>query len=83
MKVEVITRSEKCLEDMDYQDRMKILVDGNVVFDVYDGEHEDNNLARNFNDCYDAHHLLRMGWRAGKAGEEFEMTISEDDGDVG
>ena len=50
------------------------IVDG---FHVHDGEPEDNNLGRNFNDCYKLPGLFKKIHEAGKNGEK--LTITESD----
>ena len=48
MKIEVITLTEESSERREYNEALTIKIDGKKVFEVYDGEHEDNNLMRNF-----------------------------------
>lgn len=58
-----------------------IIVDGEKVFDVGDGEPEDNTLGRNFNDCFGIPDLLQKAYNAGKSGEQLEITRSDKDPD--
>ena len=55
----------------DWRYSLDIVVDGESVFSVGDGEPEDNSLSRNFNDCYNIVALMRRAFEAGKRGEEF------------
>ena len=79
MKVEIITLTEAALEERDYCDILFIKINGKKVFEVSDGEPEDNNLGRNFNDCYQIRNLLEMAHEAGKKQEELSVTASEVD----
>ena len=71
MKVEQKTRTNDELEDFDYRDRLEILIDGKSVFEVWDGEPEDSNLSRDFNDCFSIVDLMKHSHQAGLDGEEF------------
>jgi hypothetical protein len=45
-----------------------------------DGEPEDANLNRDFNDCYKIIKLMKEAYEAGKNGEDFKIeTIEIDD----
>jgi hypothetical protein len=79
MKVKTITRSESNLAERDYRDKMTIEVDGEDVFEVNDGEPKDNNLSRNFSDCFKISKLMKMAYAAGKNGEEIEFTTEKED----
>lgn len=52
MKVIVKTSSDKFQEKYDYRSLLKIEVDGKEKMNFLDGEPEDANLSRDFNDCY-------------------------------
>jgi hypothetical protein len=77
MRVVVGNRSEKNMEEWDYCDRMTITIDGKKVFDVSDGEPEDSNLSRDFNDCRNIPDMLKMAYKAGAKGESLEV-VNED-----
>ena len=77
MKVKKISLTQKALEIRDYQDILGFEINGNSVFEVYEGEPEDNNLTRNFSDCYKIPELLKMAYEAGKNNEEFEIEKDE------
>lgn len=77
MKVNVITRSEEAYIECDYRQAIEITVDGNCVFSAYDGEPEDNNLSRNFSDCFSIQDMLKMAFDAGSRGESFELVETE------
>lgn len=79
MNVVVIHRSEKEVEECDYRNAMEIEVDNITVFRAYDGEPEDSNLGRDFNDCYDVPKLMKMAYEAGKRGEAFNLTSIDSD----
>lgn len=57
-------------QEDDYQGSLDIFIDGKKEFSVHDGEPEDNNLYRNFNDCLSIVSLLKRAYDAGKNGEE-------------
>ncbi|WP_186648930.1 hypothetical protein [Fluviispira vulneris] len=56
---------------------LEIEVDGETMFYVRDGEAEDNNLYRNFNDCFSVTELMELAYDAGKNGEEFVLIKEE------
>ena len=72
VKVTVTTNSE-------WRDYFDVDVDGNHVFGVGDGEPEDSNLGRNFNDVFKLPDLMRMAYEAGQRGEE--LTFEREDVD--
>ena len=74
--MKVIFRTSQ--DDFDYGQTLSIEIDGKEVFSVYDGEPEDNNLSRNFNDCFIIDDLLRKAYEAGKNGEPLEIEWVED-----
>ena len=57
--------------DDDYEVRsgFTIIVDGRIVFEVMDGESEDNSLARNFNDIYSLPALIDQIYGRGESDE--------------
>lgn len=57
----------------DYRNALKIEIDGKRVFSVCDGQPEDSNLSRAFNDCYSIPDLLKRAYEAGKNGESYEV----------
>ncbi len=73
MKVQAVTRRN--VED--WRDSLRIEIDGTMVFCVWDGEPEDTNLSRNFNDCYKVVGLMRRAYEAGKRGESFSAEEKE------
>ena len=58
-----------------------VKIDEVIVFDVYDGEPEDNNLYRNFSDCFKVVKLLKRAWEAGRDGEKFSVTEKSENHD--
>jgi len=69
--------SDSNLSNRDYMDKVVVRIDGVNVFSVHDGEPEDNNLRRNFNDCYSVLRLMERMYEAGKAGEVVEFREDE------
>ena len=79
MKVEEISRSDKAVEECDGKGGFKIQIDGVDVFTALDGEPEDGNLCRDFNDCYAVPNLLKLMYKQGKENKEVEFVKSESD----
>lgn len=52
MKITITTRGEDLRAEYDYRQRYQVKFDDEVVFDVSDGEPEDSNLSRDFNDVF-------------------------------
>ena len=73
MKITFIGLTEKAIEERDYCNIYVIEIDGKEVFNVYDGEPEDNNMSRNFNDVYKLQSVLEAVYEAGKRGEDLEI----------
>lgn len=80
MKVKFITRDEESLADYDYRSFLRIEVDGETAFEVSEGEPEDANLSRDFNDCLSIDDLMTAAYTAGCLGETLEIEwITEED----
>lgn len=82
MKIVEKSLTEEALEQRDYSNILEIYIDGKCSFSVSDGEPEDANLARDFNDCCSVSDLMRKAYDAGKNGESFEIEyekLSEDE----
>ena len=77
MKVTVRTFTKEVLEDNDYSNALEIKIDGKSEFKAHDGEIEDNNLCRNFSDCFNIPELMMKAYEAGKNGEKFEVVTEE------
>ena len=77
MNVIIKTRGTESLEKHDYRDMMSIYIDGNKVFCVSDGEPEDANLSRDFNDCLNIGNLMKQAYAAGKSGKEITFRWEE------
>jgi len=73
MEVKVLTCTDEQLEDRD-GDAIEIYINGSRVFDVGDGEPEDNTLSRNFNDCYAITNMIQSAFTAGQEGECLTIT---------
>jgi len=74
MKIEMLSLTEEAVEKRDYCNILVIKIDGKKEFSVYDGEPEDANLYRNFNDCWKITDLMKKAYQAGVNGEPFEVT---------
>ena len=88
MIVQITSRTESELEEHDYRDSLLIKVDGEIKFNVSDGEPEDANLSRDFSDCFGIGNLMKLAYDAGKNDETFSFEeiggddgMSEEDGD--
>jgi cupin superfamily acireductone dioxygenase involved in methionine salvage len=82
MLIEMLSRSENQLEQTEYNDKVVIIVNGKPMFEVHDGEVEDNYLYRNFQDVYSIPELMKMAYDAGQAGEELHIEVRDfDEGD--
>jgi hypothetical protein len=79
MKVEIISIKESEFENNGYRDQLTIKINGKKVFQVRDGEPEDNNLWRNFKDCFKIDDLLKMAFEAGSKGKNLEIVYSKSD----
>lgn len=79
IKVVTTTRSEALMEEYDYRDNIEITVDGAIKFGVHDGEPEDNNMGRNFSDCYAISALMQNMYELGKAGVQVEFEDVEEE----
>lgn len=77
MKIKVLSLTEEAIEERDYRDVFAIEIDDKRQFKVQDGEPEDGNLGRDFNDCFKIPELMRMAYEAGKNGEKFEIVNEE------
>ena len=73
MKITITSLTKKGLKDRDYRDVVKISVEGGPTLEFFDGEPEDNNMGRNFNDVYQIGELLNKVYQAGKLDEGFEF----------
>jgi hypothetical protein len=77
MLVRTVSLNEEGMENNDFQDGIIITFDDKKVFSVVDGEPEDNNLSRNFGDCYSILELLEQAYNAGKNGEDWTFVQEE------
>ena len=67
MNIKIQTLSPTGLENNDWHDIFRILVDNTERFFVFDGEPEDNMLARNFNDTQKLKQLFLDIYSAGSS----------------
>ena len=79
MEVEVISLTEKAVEERDYRNEIEIKINGVRVFRVNDGEPEDSNLSRDFNDCWNIPNLMKKAYQAGVIGNEMTIKWTEVD----
>lgn len=56
---------------------LEIKINGGRAFRVRDGETEDNNLSRNFSDCYKIADIIQQAYNAGKNGEDLTIETVE------
>jgi hypothetical protein len=73
---------EKTSTDEDYQGTVTIEekkddLPPRTIFNVFDGEPEDNTLGRNFNDCNQVAALLEKFYNYGKSGVVVEFAYDE------
>lgn len=73
MKITETTLTDKAIERRDYREVLEIEIDGVRKFSVYDGEPEDANLSRDFNDCWNIVGMMKLAHEAGLKGESFEI----------
>lgn len=78
MNIKQITLTDKAAMER-YGDMLVIEIDGKENFSVYDGEPEDNNLYRNFNDCFKIIDLLKKVYEAGINKEELNIEMVQVD----
>lgn len=77
-KVRKVVTNEVSSEWGEYG-KISIQMDGEEVFRVHHSDSpEDNNLGRNFSDCYNVPSLMKMAWEAGKAGEVLEFAYEDE-----
>jgi hypothetical protein len=73
MKITTYTRTDEEYERWDCRESLQIYVDGKPVFRASDGEPEDSNLSRDFNDCFKIPDLMRLAYEAGVRGEDLSI----------
>lgn len=79
MKITVKYLTDEARERRDYRDILLIQINEKQRFCVSDGEPEDANLSRDFNDCWSIPQLMKEAFEAGKNGENFEIENLEVD----
>ena len=79
MKVEIYSLTKDEFERRDYCNALQIKINGKDEFEVYDGEPEDNNLSRNFSDCFSIEKLMELAYQAGINGEDYTVDYLEVD----
>lgn len=80
MEIIEYSLTEDQIEQNDYKDDYSLTINfennNNFYLNFIDGEAEDNNLMRNFNDCYWIKEVLIEAYNAGKRNEN--LIIKED-----
>ncbi len=79
MKVKQTVFSEEGWKEWNYRSFLKIEINGEKVFRFLDGEPEDANLLRDFNDCNKIVAAMEIAYNAGVRGEKFEVEKVEID----
>lgn len=79
MKVTTVTLTAEGQASRDYRGMYAIEVDGKTIIEIWEGEPEDNNLYRNFNDIFSIPKLLQTAYDAGKRGEALSFESIEVD----
>lgn len=74
-----ISSSEEFSEKHDYRSMLTIEIDGKRAFRFLDGEPEDANLGRDFNDVYTIVEAMEKAYEAGMACAGFEVERVEVD----
>lgn len=78
MKITTKTLSKEAYIQNDYRNEYVIEINGERKISANDyGEPEDNILNRDLNFVYDIVPLLELAYKAGKNGEELEITHKE------
>ena len=77
MIITQVSLTEEEMERRDYRDALQIKIDGSIALQFHDGEPEDNNTGRNFNDIYSIIHVLKQVHAAGAAGESLAVIFEE------
>jgi hypothetical protein len=83
MKVKITHRSEEKLEDYDYRGAVEYEITDDegkkLTLSFFDGEPEDSNLSRDFNDVYSIGDLINLAFWAGERGETLLVEETESD----
>ena len=74
MKVEIYSLTKDEFERRDYCNALQIKINGKDEFEVYDGEPEDNNLSRNFSDCFSIEKLMELAYLFSMSSKNFFMS---------
>jgi len=78
MKIQIEKFSEKGSESYEYRGFYQIEVD-DIKMRFLDGEPEDANLGRDFNDIYKIKNAIQKAYEAGKNGESLDFEEKEVD----
>ena len=75
MHIRIGTRSENALEKNEYRDIYSLSIDNEDILYFADGEPEDNDMRRNFNDVYQIDEVIKVVYKAGLRGEELNLDF--------
>ena len=73
MEVKIFEQDSTDLDECEFDNYLKIEVNGKVAFSVIEGRPDDNYLHKNFKDCYQIPTLMKMAYEAGFRKEEFKV----------
>lgn len=79
--IKTVTRDQYTLEKYDYRDAMEIYIGDKRMFRVGDGEPEDSNMSRDFNDVHRITDMLMAAYDLGQRGVKVEF-VSEESEDI-
>lgn len=83
MKITITSRTDAQLDKHDWHDRYQVQLETDsgtdITADFHDGEPEDANIGRDFNDVYNIPKMLEAAYAAGKSGEELEITRKDEE----
>ena len=80
MKIKLLSLAEDRVEKRDYRNAFEIHVGESLKLRFWDGEPEDANLCRDFNDVYRIEDALKMAYEAGRNSESYEVEFGELEG---
>lgn len=74
----IVLQKTSTLDDgFDYRNGLVITIDDKSVVRFYDWESEDNNLGRNFSDCYNIYYLMKEMYELWRKWVEVDFDTKE------
>ncbi len=73
MKIDITTEFE------DFRSSYELKINDIKALRFWDGEPEDNNIGRNFNDVHNILKVIKAAFEAGQKGESLEITENHKD----